>query len=57
MADGLSLADAIKMAIAALAGTERQIAVSELEVALLSRSNGRRCFDRLSDDQVTSLVG
>ncbi len=28
----------------------------DLEVAVLSRSNGRRCFNRLSDDEVSSLL-
>jgi len=55
--DDLDLAGAIKVAIAALAGAERQIAVSELEVALLSRTNGRRCFRRLNDVEVEALVG
>ncbi len=57
IADGLSLAFAVKIATSALAGPDRQIPVTELEVAVLSRSNGRRCFGRLSDDQVASLVG
>jgi proteasome alpha subunit len=56
MSDSFDLAGAIKAAMAALAGPERTIPVSELEVAVLSRSNGRRCFRRLSDDQVDSLV-
>jgi proteasome alpha subunit len=40
----------------ALAGPDRQIPSSEVEAAVLSRSNGRRCFRRLSDDEVESLV-
>ena len=32
----------------ALGGPDREIPVGELEVADLSRSNGRRCFHRLS---------
>ena len=57
MRDDFLLGDAIKVAIAALAGTDRKIAISELEVALITRSNGRRCFRRLNDDQVEALVG
>jgi proteasome alpha subunit len=57
MRDDFQLGGAIKAAIAALAGADRKIAISELEVALLTRSNGRRCFRRLNDDQVEALVG
>ena len=54
--DGLDLAGALRTAIAALAGPDRQIPSSEIEAAVLSRSNGRRCFRRLADDEVESLV-
>jgi proteasome alpha subunit len=54
---GLDLSGALKVAVAALAGPDRQIPAAELEVAVLSRSNGRRCFRRLPDDEVASLVG
>jgi hypothetical protein len=29
----------------------------DLEVAVLARGNGRRCFQRLADDEVASLLG
>jgi hypothetical protein len=29
---------------------------ADLEVALLSRGNGRRCFQRLTDDEVAALL-
>ncbi len=54
--DGLTLADAIGVAITALAGPDRQIPATEVEAAVLSRSNGRRCFRRLGDDEVAALV-
>src|SRR3546814_19151291 len=44
---GLDLADAAKAAISALAGPDRTFAAEDLEVAVLSRSNGRRAFGRL----------
>jgi proteasome alpha subunit len=55
--DEAGLADAIKGAVAALAGPERTIATTDLEVAVLARTNGRRCFQRLSDAEVSALTG
>ncbi len=54
--DGASLGDVLKVATRALAGPERDLGADDLEVAVLSRSNGRRCFQRLSDDQVAVLL-
>jgi proteasome alpha subunit len=54
--DGLDLAAAVRVGTAALAGPEREIPTRELEVATLSRGNGRRCFRRLNDDEVDALV-
>ncbi len=57
-ADGQPLEAAVRQATTALAGTERTLTANDLEVALLSRTNGRRCFRRLSDDEVaTALAG
>ncbi|NQY56871.1 MAG: proteasome subunit alpha [Ilumatobacteraceae bacterium] len=44
--DGLDRAAAIAVGTAALAGPERDIPPSDLEIAELSRNNGRRCFHR-----------
>jgi proteasome alpha subunit len=55
-ADGFDLATAVRVGTAALAGPEREIPTRELEVATLSRGNGRRCFRRLNDDEVDALV-
>ena len=46
--DGLDRSDAIALGMKALGGPDREIPLEELEVADLSRSNGRRCFHRLS---------
>jgi hypothetical protein len=43
--------------VAALAGGDRTIAPSELEVAVLSRDNGRRAFRRLDDVELAELLG
>ncbi len=51
-----ALGDALKVATRALAGPERDLGAGDLEVAVLSRSNGRRCFQRLSDEQVAVLL-
>ena len=51
-ADDLSLGAAVRAAVAALAGADRVVGVNDLEAAVLDRSNGRRCFQRLSDEAV-----
>lgn len=53
---------AIRLARAALAGPEREIAASDLEVALLESNfedatHRRRCFRRLEDDEVAAALG
>jgi proteasome alpha subunit len=54
-ADGLQLGAAVAIATAALAG-ERTLVADDLEVAVLSRSNGRRCFRRLVDADVAAML-
>lgn len=51
-----SLESAVKTATAALCGPDRTLAAADLEVAVLSRLNGRRCFKRLSDDAVAAAL-
>jgi proteasome alpha subunit len=51
-----SLEIAVKTATAALCGPDRTLAAADLEVAVLSRLNGRRCFKRLSDDAVAAAL-
>ena len=53
---GLELAGVLRVAVAALAGPERTLEADDLEVAVLSRRNGRRCFKRLSDDTVAAAL-
>ncbi len=55
--EGLSLGDAIRVAVAALAGPDRTLAAGDLEVGLLARSNGRRAFRRLTDADLEQVLG
>jgi len=55
-ADGLDLVGAVKAGIAALSGDDREIPAADLEVASLSRGNGRRCFHRLDEADVVALL-
>jgi proteasome alpha subunit len=56
-ADTLTLAEAVRAGTAALGETERALSAEDLEVAMLSRSNGRRCFKRLTDAEVAEILG
>ena len=53
----LGLDEALRAAIGALAGPERTLSPADVEVALLDRDGLRRCFRRLSDDELTALLG
>ena len=53
--DDLDLAGAARLGVSALGGPDREIPVNELEVAILRRGPGRRCFARLTDSEVTAL--
>ena len=55
-AEGLDLSGAIRVGTAALAGDDRTIPAAELEVAELVRTNGRRCFRRLTPDEVGAAL-
>jgi proteasome alpha subunit len=50
------LATALRASVAALAGPERTLESGDLEVAVLSRANGRRTFRRVSNDEIESLL-
>ena len=55
--EGLSLGDALRTARAALTGPDREVAANELEVAVLSRTNGRRAFRRIDGAPLADLLG
>lgn len=52
----MSLGDAIAAAANALAGPERSLSAEDLEVAELSRGNGRRAFRRVEGDELAQLL-
>lgn len=54
--DGLTLPDGVAAAVNALGGEGRTLTADDLEVAILSRSNGRRAFRRIEGDELASLV-
>jgi proteasome alpha subunit len=56
-AEGLSLADAFKVAAKALGGPERTMAPADLEGAILERNGRRRTFRRLERSEMESLLG
>jgi len=55
--DGLSLADAFKVATQALGGPERTLTAPDLEGAVLERGANRRAFRRLERDEMATLLG
>ncbi len=55
-APGADMGSALRATVAALAGPDRTLTGPDLEVAVLSRSNGRRAFRRLADAELTSLL-
>jgi proteasome alpha subunit len=54
---GIDLASALTAAVGALAGPDRQLRAEDLEVAMLGRTNGRRTFRRLGDEEVAAILG
>jgi proteasome alpha subunit len=54
--DDWDLPTALRAAVAALAGPDRTIEAGDLEVAVLARTNGRRAFRRIDDDEVTAAL-
>jgi proteasome alpha subunit len=54
--EDLDLATALQIAVAALAGPDRTIAIGELEAAVLARSNGRRAFRRITRAELATLL-
>lgn len=54
---GMDLGAALRGAVGALAGPDRTLAAGDLEVAVLSRRNGRRAFRRIEDVELADLLG
>ena len=53
---GTSLKESIKLTTEALSGPDKSFSSNELEVALLSRGNGRRAFTRIEGDELNELL-
>ncbi len=51
-----NLSAALQAATAALAGPDRTLAAGDLEVATLSRGNGRRTFRRVGEEELARLL-
>ena len=51
-----ALAGGVRAAVDALAGPDRALGAESLEAAVLDRSNGRRAFRRLTDEQLTTIL-
>jgi proteasome alpha subunit len=56
-AQGVDVAGALRIAVAALGGEDGALAPADLEVASLDRRSEGRCFRRLDDDEVRTLLG
>ena len=54
--EGMTKGSAVRAAVAALAGDERKPAPTELEVAVLARTNGRRAFRRVEPAELEPLL-
>ena len=54
--EGLDLAGAVRVGASALSAGEREIPAADLEIAVLERGNGRRCFARVDVDRVTEIL-
>ncbi|MGI8662626.1 MAG: proteasome subunit alpha [Acidimicrobiales bacterium] len=54
--EGLSLSDAVAVAVHALAGPDRALTADDLEVAVIDRTHGRRAFRRIENDELVALV-
>jgi proteasome alpha subunit len=52
----LEVAAAVRICAAALSGPDRTLQADDLEVAVLARSNGRRCFRRATDADVAGYL-
>src|SRR5262249_10152441 len=55
--DDMSIEDALRASVDALAGPEQTLSAGELEVAFLDRSAPRRAFRRIHGDELVTLLG
>jgi proteasome alpha subunit len=57
LGDGFELGDAVRAAVTALSGSDRTLSPDDLEIALLVRGESRRCFRRITDEEIGALLG
>jgi proteasome alpha subunit len=57
LGDGFELGDAVRAAVTALSGADRTLIPDDLEIALLVRGESRRCFRRITDEEIGALLG
>ena len=50
------LKEALKNAIVALSGSETKLEYSDLEIAVLERNGRRRCFRRIADSEIETII-
>ncbi|HEY3942306.1 MAG TPA: proteasome subunit alpha [Acidimicrobiales bacterium] len=55
--EGWDLAATLRATVDALAGPDRRLGGQDIEAALLGRQNGRRSFQRLTDEELLALLG
>jgi proteasome alpha subunit len=55
--EGWPLERALPACVRALAGPERTLTADDLEVGVLTRTNGRRAFRRISREELSALLG
>jgi proteasome alpha subunit len=53
----MGIDDAVRVAVAGLAGDDRTLSAADLEVAVLQRDLPRRTFRRYDDDEVAAILG
>ena len=49
--------DALRNCVSSLAGPDRTLVADDLEVAVLRRSDRRRCFERVDDANIVTILG
>jgi len=54
--EGFGAAEALRAAVSALAGPDRELASAELEVGILDRVDEGRCFRRLENGDIDNLL-
>ncbi len=55
-AESMSFAEGTRLAVSALTGPDRSLTATDLEVAVLERSNGRRAFRRIPAEELAAVL-